>query len=238
MSSSHKRPFPTPLSGGAKTAPISGRFISVRSDAIPAGVNVTLRMADAIRLGLISETERPDLTEPVSEDGSPGRISRAPSAKVKRGLRQISPAKPEPAISKSAFEPGFRAKALLKGRGIAGEDLRLSGGTYSLEETRKLLGDVTRQAVETRVRKGSLLAVPGPSNKRRYPFIQFKDDGEVVDGLSDVLEALPTKNSFAILNFLIHPDPRLGGRKPIDLLKAGESARVVEAARRYGEQGS
>ncbi|WP_257788143.1 hypothetical protein [Rhizobium gallicum] len=41
-----------------------------------------------------------------------------------------------------------------------------------------------------------------------------------------------------ILNFLARPDARLGGRKPIDVLKIGDIPLVVEAARRYGEQGA
>ncbi len=51
------------------------------------------------------------------------------------------------------------------------------------------------------------------------------------------MAALPTKNGFAVLNFLIHSDHRLGGRRPIDALKAGEVKLVVEAAQRYGEMG-
>ncbi len=141
-------------------------------------------------------------------------------------------------ISDAAFAPGPRAKALIKGIEIAQEDLRSSGGAYDLEQVRKLLHDVSRQRVDKRVREGSLLAVPGPSNKRRYPTIQFMEDGTVVEGLQMVRIALPTKNDFAILNFLIHPDQRLGNRKPIDLLKAGEVNLVVEAARRVGEQGA
>jgi hypothetical protein len=41
-----------------------------------------------------------------------------------------------------------------------------------------------------------------------------------------------------VLNFLVRPDPRLSGRKPIDLLRAGEIDLVVDAARRMGQQGS
>ena len=103
------------------------------------------------------------------------------------------------------------------------------------------LGDrlgVSRQAVEKRVREGSLLAVPGPSNRRRFPTVQFTDDGEVVEGLREVRQALPFRNPWAVLNFLVNPDDRLGGRRPIDALKAGETDEVVEAARRIGQQGA
>ncbi len=141
-------------------------------------------------------------------------------------------------LAESAFLPGPRARALLRGARMAEEDLRMSGGAYDLDQVRELLHGVSRQAIDKRVNEATLLAVPGPSNRRRYPAIQFADDGSIVEGLKPVLQALPTKNGFAALNFLIHPDSRLDQRKPIDLLKAGEIDLVVEAARRVGEQGA
>lgn len=97
---------------------------------------------------------------------------------------------------------------------------------------------VSRQAVDKRVQEGTLLAVPGPSNRRTYPTLQFNADGTVVDGLKAVGEALPTHNPWTILNFLAQPDDRLRGRRPIDLLKEGKIDLVVEAARRMGQQGA
>jgi hypothetical protein len=97
---------------------------------------------------------------------------------------------------------------------------------------------VSRQAVDKRVQDGSLLAVPGPSNRRSYPTLQFNRDGTVVPGLKMVRDALQTTNPWAILNFLSQPDARLGNRKPIDLLKSGNLDLVFEAARRHGEQGA
>ena len=139
-------------------------------------------------------------------------------------------------ISPSAFEPGPRARALLRGIRMAEDDLRDSGGTYNQEQVRDLLNGITRQALEKRVREGSVLAVPGPSNRRRYPAVQFMQDGPIA-GLKDVRDALPTRNPWAVLNFLIHPDPRLSGSKPINVLRNGDVPRVVAAARAMGQQG-
>jgi hypothetical protein len=137
-----------------------------------------------------------------------------------------------------SFAASPRARALLRGKQIAADDLAESGGSYTLEDVRLLLNSVSRQSIEKRVREGRLLAVVGPNNKRFYPVAQFHDDGSVVDGLSEVQDALATRNGYAVLNFLVNPDPRLGDRKPIDLLKQGEVAAVVAAAARVGEQGA
>ncbi|MEA2891482.1 MAG: hypothetical protein QOI05_2275 [Bradyrhizobium sp.] len=142
------------------------------------------------------------------------------------------------AINENAYEPDARAQALLEGVRIAQEDLRKAGGTYDLAQVRTLMQGVSRQAVDKRVQEGSLLAVPGPSNRRSYPTLQFNPDGTIVEGLKAVCAALPTSNPWTILNFLAHPDDRLQGRKPIDVLKAGNVELVVEAARRLGQQGA
>lgn len=141
-------------------------------------------------------------------------------------------------INEAAFEPDARSRALVEGVRIAQRDLEEAGGAYDLDQVRTLMHGVSRQAVDKRVSEGSLLAVPGPSNRRAYPTLQFNRDGSIVLGLKEVRQALPTDNAWAILNFLARPDARLGGRKPIDVLKAGAIALVVEAARRYGEQGA
>jgi hypothetical protein len=146
---------------------------------------------------------------------------------------------PAPArVNSDAYKPDARARALLRGVALIEEDLKASGGTYSLEEVRGLMRGVSRQAVNNRVRDGSLLAVAGPSNRAVYPVVQFTADGTPVAGLKVVRKALQTNNDWMLLNFLVHPEPRLEGKKPIDLLKAGQVEKVVEAAQRVGVQGA
>lgn len=135
------------------------------------------------------------------------------------------------------FEPDARARAILRGREIALKDLEQAGGAYSLEEVRTVLHGVTRQRVEQLVSDGRLLAVPGPSNRRRYPTLQFNKAGELVEGLKEVQAALQTSNPWAVLNYLAHPDPRLQGRPPIEVLWDGEITEVVGAASRAFEPG-
>jgi hypothetical protein len=127
---------------------------------------------------------------------------------------------------------------VLEGVRIAQEDLRQAGGAYDLEQVRTLMRGISRQAIDKRVQERSLLAVPGPNNRRAYPTLQFERDGSVVEGLKAVQDALPTGNPWTVLNFLTRPDDRLNGQKPIDLLKAGRVDLAVEAARRLGSQGA
>lgn len=140
-------------------------------------------------------------------------------------------------INQAAFAPDVRGRAILEGVRVAEQDLEDAGGAYDLEQVRTLLRGISRQAIDKRVQEGSLLAVPGPSNHRSYPTLQFNRDGSIVAGLRDVREALPVESPWAVLNFLVNPDDRLEGRKPIDVLRSGNVDEVIEAARLYGEPG-
>jgi hypothetical protein len=190
---------------------------------LPAGAQVAIvsgkpESVRAIRKSVRGRVAR--VTEVVERDQRPTQVERG-------GL-----------VDKTAFEPDARSRAMLEGVRIAQEDLLDAGGAYDLNEVRTLMRGVSRQAIDKRVQDGSLLAVPGPSNRRSYPTLQFNRDGTVVAGLKAVREALQTTNSWMVLNFLSHPDARLDDRKPIELLRSGQLELVVEAARRHGGQGA
>jgi len=140
-------------------------------------------------------------------------------------------------IKEEAFQPGARARALLRGAQAIAADLEASGGTFDLDTVRGLT-HLTRQGIHKQVIEGRLLAVPGPSNRNVYPVAQFRDDGRPVEGLKEVRQALGTKSSWMLLNFLVNAEPRLNNRKPIDLLRAGKLDAVLEVARRVGVQGA
>jgi hypothetical protein len=142
-----------------------------------------------------------------------------------------------PQIKASAFQPGTRARALLRGAEAIAEDLKAAGGTFDLEAVCSLT-HLTRQAIHKQVTDGRLLAVPGPSNRNVYPVAQFDNDGKPVEGLKEVRDALDSRSPWMLLNFLVNPEARLDNRKPIDLLRAGKLDAVVEAARHVGIQGA
>jgi hypothetical protein len=163
------------------------------------------------------------------------KLKRTGGAIVRRQARQPA-AKID--VGSDAYRPDAKARALLRGVKMVEQDLRSSGGAYSLSEVQTLMRDVSRQAVNSRVREGSLLAVPGPSNRACYPAVQFTSSGGPVVGLKEVRQALGTGNSWALLNFLVNSEPKLNGRRPIDLMKDGELSKVLEVALAFGIQGA
>jgi hypothetical protein len=106
-------------------------------------------------------------------------------------------------------------------------------GLLSAEEAGRILGGISRQAVDKRRRAWQLLGVK-VANDWRYPALQFGHAGEVVHGLPDVLRALADLSPWAILDFLLAEDDALGGLSPFEALRQGghradEALRIARA---------
>lgn len=141
-------------------------------------------------------------------------------------------------LGTSAFATGARGLALLRGREHMEALLAEAGGTFDQDQVQTMLYGISRQAIDKRVREGSLLAVPGPNGARRYPVCQFLADGSLIKGLKEVQAALPVRGPWSAFLFLMQPQDGLNGQKPLDALRAGDLARVLAAAERLGVQGS
>lgn len=106
------------------------------------------------------------------------------------------------------------------------------GPFYDTEGVMALLGGVSKQAVNDRVRRHRLLALRTGSGRLVYPAAQFNDE-RVVDGLGDVLDVLVPDDTEAwmVASWLTTPDPDLDGRTPLAALRTGDRDDVVRAAR-------
>ncbi|CAA9279104.1 MAG: hypothetical protein AVDCRST_MAG77-3650 [uncultured Chloroflexi bacterium] len=130
------------------------------------------------------------------------------------------------------------AGARLRGAQVRLELLTAEGGTLGVEQVAELLG-LSRQAVDKRRRAGTLLAVEVGKRGYRYPAWQFSG-GEALPGLPGVLRALDV-SPWTQLSWFLSADLRLGGERPLDLLRRRDPEqvkRVVRAAAAYGHQGA
>ncbi len=99
----------------------------------------------------------------------------------------------------------------------------------------ELLG-VTRETVRKKVDRRQLLALP-KGGDRVFPAFQFQE-GDVVAGFSEVLEALDTESPFVALSFLLSRSPDFGNKTAIEALQAGNIEEVVLEARGFLKHGS
>ena len=111
-----------------------------------------------------------------------------------------------------------------------------SGGGLTAQQVAEAR-DISRQAVERARREDRLLAVPIGAGNWRFPAIQFGDGGMPLPGLDKVLAAFRVKDSWMRLSELLAPDPELGNRSILSILREeGEAAvpAAVAAAREVG----
>lgn len=148
-----------------------------------------------------------------------------PASGLARMLAEIGPLDP-PAPDPLA---GARARGALAKR----EMLEAAGGVYRVSQVAKLLG-ISRQAVDGRRARGTLLAVPRANGEWVYPACQFTEDG-IVPGLDRFLKAFRVPTPWTQLSVLLARSPRLGGRTPLEALQAGDTEAACAVAREYGE---
>lgn len=105
---------------------------------------------------------------------------------------------------------------------VAQRELILNYGgrpPYEARKVMKLLGVETRQALFDRRMKGKLFALPLGERYLLYPHWQFAGaSGELVPGLSDVLEKAPRGDPWGVADILTSPQETLAGETPLAVL--------------------
>ena len=114
--------------------------------------------------------------------------------------------------------------------------LAAEGGAVPAASAMSILGLKSRQAVQQRRTRGTLLGLPLGGSTYLYPVWQFEGQA-VLPGLPDTLAALAPLDPWGQAAYLLAGEPRLGGERPLDALRSGRIAAVVQAAEHYGEQG-
>ena len=113
--------------------------------------------------------------------------------------------------------------------------LERAGGGVSLSQGAKLFG-ISRQALHKRIRSGATLGMKA-GKKIVLPAVQWVDPEArppvTVPGLVSVTGLFGPAGGWAALQFLVDPDPNLGGRPPLEALRSGEVDGAVAAARAY-----
>lgn len=108
------------------------------------------------------------------------------------------------------------------------------GPFYSTTGVRRLLGGVSRQAVEDRRRRGSLIALQTAEGTWVYPAFQFDERNRPIPGLIAAHRRLTTGGlgAWTAASTLVGPQPELGGRSIVEHLgHDGDPAPVEDLLR-------
>lgn len=111
--------------------------------------------------------------------------------------------------------------------------LQAEGGSYSAQDIAERIG-VSRQTIYNWHRKGDITGASYRDRQLKFPVWQFESNG-LLAGLSEVLHILAAGGAWTQIAFMLNPNQRLDGMRPLDLLRRGEVQQVVGAAELYGE---
>ncbi len=127
--------------------------------------------------------------------------------------------------------------ALLRGAEMKRALLQAEGGVLSAAELARLLG-ITTQALGKRRAKHQVFWLE-IGDGFVYPAFQVTPEG-ILPGIRAVLDSFDADltDAWSRVAFMLTGDARLAGRRPIDVLRAGDIAAITRAARGYGHDGA
>jgi hypothetical protein len=127
---------------------------------------------------------------------------------------------------------GRRAALLAVAGTVWGRHL---GPLLTTKQVAEMLGVGSRQAVNDRVRRHRILALPTADHGLAYPAFQFDDRGSPYPTLAPVLEAFARSrlSGHTIGSWFVTPQTALDGATPARwLAEGGDADRLVAAAQR------
>jgi hypothetical protein len=132
-------------------------------------------------------------------------------------------------------EPDPFTTALLRGAEMKRALLKAEGGVLSAPQLAEHLG-ITPQGLGKKREKNQVFWLE-VGDGYVYPAFQVGPSG-LLPGIREVLDAFEEEDPWARVNFMLTGDTRLGGRRPLDVLREGDVASVTRATRGYGEHGA
>ena len=164
------------------------------------------------------------------DEGGRGRLREI--EQVLEGFPKISGEEPWEEPSAEALEAA-RARNLLR---VLEDRRRLRSECLKPAQVEGFMG-VGRERLR-QLREGGRLVgiVQGERRPTLYPYWQFGDDGEPVEGIEEIVRAAREAGmgEETLHFFMTEPSGRLGGRRPADLLGRGEAGEVARLLRSSG----
>jgi hypothetical protein len=154
----------------------------------------------------------------LTDTASPEALAEALSAPT--GAGAVARLLADAAALGAAGELDPLAASIALGAETRADLARRAGGLLTAAQMGKVLGGISRQAVDKRRRASQLLAMRVGADWR-YPAAQADRDGNVPPGFAGVLQAMRDAGPWATLDFLLAPDTTLGGLTPLDALRKG-----------------
>lgn len=110
------------------------------------------------------------------------------------------------------------------------------GPFYDTASVESLLGGVSKQAVDARRKKHTILAVKTSDGRWAYPTFQFTGN-DVDPALTPAIQALRTAPAWSVALWFVTPNPDLDETTPLAWARSGRPAQaLVVSARRTADE--
>lgn len=225
----------------AKTTGTIGDLRDVRAVALSdlaqkLPENVVLATIDLLRMALEDQAKAPFVTRAL------GAVTRLAAVSTKRSLLGAAGAASDTLVLLQALDNPEALARMEEGdpliasrvRGALAQQwlLHEEGGVCSAPEFGQFLGQLSRQAIDNRRKRGKLLALDLGRHGYAYPLWQIHN-GSVLPGLDQVIAVLHECDPWTQVGFMLSPNSWLGGETPLAELRRGEVDRVVATAEMF-----
>jgi hypothetical protein len=121
------------------------------------------------------------------------------------------------------------------GERLVGELQAAEGGAFSGQELRKAF-KLTPQVLHRRRKERRIIYWRDARHDFFYPRWQFTATGALLPGVQDVLQIFNSGDEWRVMSYFLGPRKQLNNRRPLDLLRAGEIAKVIAHARDHAAE--
>lgn len=111
------------------------------------------------------------------------------------------------------------------------------GGAWSGNELNKRFG-LTPATLHGRRKARRIVVWRDPKHAFFYPRWQFTEAGALRPGIEKILKIFNSADEWRVMRYFLSPRRQLDGKKPLDLLRAGEVEKVVAHAQDNAAEGS
>jgi hypothetical protein len=174
-------------------------------------------LREAFRMRALGAVER------MAREAAPEALMAALAAPTDTGT--LARATADQAVSEAIQRLEPLAGAIARAADAKARLVERAHGLLSAEAVAKLVG-LSRQGVDKRRAQGKLLAVRIRGDWA-YPAAQFAE-GEVVDGIPEVVAGMTDTTPWAVLSFLLAESDALGDVAPLAALRAGRQDEVLQ----------
>jgi hypothetical protein len=165
------------------------------------------------------ELERQDLRQPV----------RRRLGEIRDAVDQLRAALTSPAAARTASpRAGFDPEAA--GRRLVEQMQAAEGGAWTGAELQARFG-LTPAVLHRRRKEHRIVCWRDARHEFHYPRWQFTPTGALLPGIQEVLQLFRSHDEWRVMSYFLGQRPQLGNRRPLDLLRGGDTEKVLEHAR-------